>query len=114
MRDTEEMLGATSLTHLVGAPLGVVLVALDRRGLGLGARGGFEARWATPDEAQREPLGLEAYRRVVKAHLKEIYLQEEGREPPGIALNLASHQLIDDLTGWTKLNAPPPEARSAP
>ena len=93
------------LTHLVKAPLGIVAVTLDRRGVGLGERGGFEARWASQDEADEEVLGLEPYRRVVKAHLKEVYLEEEGREPPGITLNLASHQLIDDLTGWTKLNA---------
>ena len=92
------------LEHLVKAPLGIVAVTLDRRGVGLGGRGGFEARWALPEEFGGE-LGLEPYRRVVKAHLKEVYLEEEKREPPGITLNLASHQLIDDLTGWTKLNA---------
>ena len=91
------------LEHSVKAPLGVVVVTLDRRGIGLGERGGFEARWARAE--QGEVLGLEAYRRVVKAHLKEVYLEEEKREPPSITLNLASHQLIDDLTGWTKLNA---------
>ena len=93
------------LEHSVKAPLGVVVVTLDRRGIGLGERGGFEARWASQEVDKREVLELEAYRRVVKAHLKEVYLDEEKREPPGITLNLASHQLIDDLTGWTKLNA---------
>ena len=97
------------LEHLVKAPLGTVIVTLDRWGMGLGERGGFGARWATPDEGQRV-LGLEAYRRLVKAHLKEVYLEQEQREPPNITLNLASHQLIDDLTGWTKLNAPSPTA----
>ena len=92
------------LEHLVKAPLGVVVVTLDRRGMGLGERGGFDARWAR--EEREEVLGLEAYRRVVKAHFREVYVEEESREPPSITLNLASHQLIDDLTGWTKLNAP--------
>ena len=99
------------LIHRVKAPLGAVIVTLDRRGLGLGERGGFEARWASQAETDGGELGLEPYRRVVKAHLKEVYLEEEKREPPAITLNLASHQLIDDLTGWTKLNAPPPASR---
>lgn len=100
------MTNQAPLVHLVRAPLGVVAVTLDRRGIGLGERGGFEARWALPEEVEEgEVLGLEPYRRVVKAHLQEVYLEEEKREPPGITLNLASHQLTDDLTGWTKLNA---------
>ena len=88
--------------HLVHLPLGVVLVKLDRRGLGLGERGGFEARWA---DSETGVMGLEAYRAVIKEHLKEVYRQQEGGEPGGITLNLASHQLIDDLVGWGKLNA---------
>ena len=88
--------------HLVHLPLGVVLVKLDRRGLGLGERGGFEARWA---DSEMGVMGLEAYRAVVKEHLKEVYRQQEGGEPGNITLNLASHQLIDDLVGWGKLNA---------
>ena len=99
------MTDTASLVHFVKAPLGTVVVTLDRRGLGLGERGGFEARWATSQDEPNEQLGLEAYRRVVKAHLKEVYLEGDKREPPTITLNLASHQLIDDLTGWTKLNA---------
>ena len=98
------------LVHFVKLPLGSVVVTLDRRGMGLGERGGFEAQWASQGENE-QMLGLEAYRRIVKAHLKEVYLEEEKREPPKITLNLASHQLIDDITGWTKLNAPPPETR---
>ena len=98
------------LVHLVRATLGVVVVTLDRRGMGLGERGGFEARWATLEEREAQELGLEPYRRLVKEHLKEVYLAEEKGEPPNIALNLASHQLMDDVTGWTKLNAPPPSS----
>ena len=91
------------LEHLVRLPLGVVLVKLERRGLSLGERGGFEARWA---EEKGEVLGLEPYRKIVKEHLREIYRRQEGGEPGGVTLNLASHQLIDDLVGWSKLNAP--------
>ena len=95
------------LVHLVKATLGVVVVTLDRRGMGLGERGGFEARWAMLEEREaQEVLGLEPYRRLVKAHLKKVYSAQEKGEPPNIALNLASHQLVDDITGWTKLNAP--------
>ncbi len=101
------MADTAPLVHFVRTPLGIVVVTLDRQGIGLGERGGFEARWASQEVNEQEVLGLESYRRVVKAHLKEVYLEEEKREPPGITLNLASHQLIDDLVGWTKLNARP-------
>lgn len=91
------------MRHLVRTPLGVCEVTLEREGLALGDRGGFEARWvAGYDEA--DVLGLEAYRRVVKSYLAALYRAEHGRDPGGVTLNLASHQLIDDLTGWTKLN----------
>lgn len=91
------------MRHLVRTPLGVCDVTLEREGLALGDRGGFEARWAAGyDEA--DVLGLEAYRRAVKTYLAALYRAEHGRDPGGVALNLASHQLIDDLTGWTKLN----------
>ena len=100
------MSDVTPLEHLVQTPLGTVFATLDRRGMGLGERGGFEARWASPEERDEgEVLGLEPYRRVVKAHLGEVYLAQEKREPPAVTLNLASHQLVDDLTGWTKRNA---------
>ena len=89
------------LEQLVRLPLGTALVKLERHGLGLGERGGFEAQWAEEGEG----LGLEAYRAVVKEHLKEVYRHQEGGEPGNITLNLASHQLIDDLVGWGKLNA---------
>lgn len=93
------------LEHLVDAPLGRVVVMLDRWGLELEARGGFEARWATgEDKARITAMPLEGYRTVVKEHLREVYRQQVGREPSGIVLNLASHQLVDDLVGWTKLN----------
>jgi len=91
------------MRHLVRTPLGVCKVTLAREGLALGDRGGFKARWAEPD-AQDEVLGLETYRRVVKSYLAALYRAEHGRDPGSVTLNLASHQLIDDLTGWTKLN----------
>lgn len=92
--------------HLVRTSLGVVRVSLEREELDLGERGGFEARWAE-DGDEHGVLGLEAYREVVKDHLAERYRRRHGRAPGGVSLNLASHQLLDDLTGWTKLNALP-------
>lgn len=92
--------------HLVRTTLGVCEVTLERGGLDLGERGGFSARWAdlTPEA---EALDLETYRRVVKAYIAELYRERHGREAGSVTLNLASHQLIDDLTGWTKLNLRP-------
>lgn len=87
--------------YLVCLPLGAVQVSLERCGMSLGARGGFDAQWGSADD---EGLSPEAYRKLAKAHLKEVYLKQEGSEPPSITLNLASHQLIDDLIGWSKLN----------
>lgn len=92
--------------HLVRTPLGVVRVRLEREGLDLGERGGFEACWAE-DGDEHGVSGLEAYREVVKRYLAGLYRERHGRAPGGVTLNLASHQLLDDLTGWTKLNAPP-------
>jgi hypothetical protein len=96
---------ALPLEHLVEAPLGRVVVLLGRWGLELDARGGFEARWAVAaDEARLVVTPLEDYRVVTKEHLREVYRLQVGCEPAGIVLNLASHQLVDDLVGWTKLN----------
>ena len=97
-------------THLVRTHLGVVRVTLDRVDLDLGERGGFEARWAADyaeDYSENEVLGLEAYRAVVKLYLAELYRTRHGRAPGTVTLNLASHQLADDLGGWAKLNARP-------
>ncbi|ADI13968.1 hypothetical protein [Truepera radiovictrix] len=91
--------------YLVRTPLGVCAVTLSRRGLGLGDRGGFEARWAGDDERQGgEVLGLEPFRERVKVHLQAVYRAQHGRDPGAVALNLASHQLVDDLVGWSRLN----------
>jgi hypothetical protein len=92
------------LIHTVRTPLGVCEVTLERSALDLDERGGFTARWV---EAEGEPLDTEAYRRIVKAHLAELYRARHGRDPGSVTLNLASHQLIDDLVGWTKLNWQP-------
>lgn len=92
---------------LVACPLGLVRVRLNRWGLELSDRGGFEAAWAgegAEGSAAGEELTLEAYRLLAKAHLREVYRGDHGREPPAIPLNLASHALADDLIGWTKLN----------
>jgi len=67
----------------------------------LGRRGGFEAQW---EMTEKDMLSPEEYRKRAKAHLKDVYRLQEGSEPPNITLNLASHQLLDDLIGWTKLN----------
>lgn len=91
------------MNHLVRTPLGVCEVTLQREGLDVDERGGFEARWADP-YAATEVMELESYRRLVKAHLAELYRIRHGRDPGSVTLNLASHQLIDDLIGWTKLN----------
>lgn len=89
--------------HLVRTPLGVAAVKLEREALDLGERGGFEAHWASGFD-ETEVVGLEAYQGVVKRYLAELYRRRHGRDPGGVTLNLASHQLLDDLTGWTKLN----------
>ena len=89
--------------HFVKLPLGMVRVRLERQGLGLGERGGFEAQWAEEDEGAG--LESEAYREIVKTHMATVYKRETGRSPAKISLNLASHQLMDDLIGWSKLNA---------
>lgn len=91
------------MRHLVRTPLGVCEVTLQREGLALDERGGFEARWAEADLGG-EAMELESYRRLVKTHLGGLYREQHGRDPGGVMLNLASHQLVDDLVGWTKLN----------
>ena len=98
------------LVHVVRLPLGDAIVILDRRGLALDARGGFKARWADAQEQQSEALQPEAlqpeaYRALVKDHLNAVYNTLRQRDAPTVSLNLASHQLIDDLIGWSKLNA---------
>ncbi|MEM6428732.1 MAG: hypothetical protein AAF708_05775 [Deinococcota bacterium] len=91
------------LVHKVTLPLGDAIITLDRQGLALEERGGFEARWASEvDDSLTETL--EAYRIIVKAHMQEVYVAMRQREPSTISLNLASHQLIDDVVGWSKLN----------
>ena len=97
-------------THLVRTLFGVVQVTLNRVDLDLGERGGFEACWAADyaeDDDENEVLGLEAYRAVVKLYLDELYRHRHGRAPGTVTLNLASHQLVDDLGGWAKLNVHP-------
>lgn len=89
---------------LVQLPLGLAEVALERARLELGDRGGFEARWLAEQGQQR--LELEPFRQRVRSYLREVYRQRQGREPPTIPLNLASHQLVDDVLGWMRLNPP--------
>ena len=95
--------------QLVRTTLGICRVTLQREGMALEERGGFTAQWTDRRaderaEAEGDVLGLEDYRRVVKAYLADLYRDRYGREPSGVTLNLASHQLLDDLQGWTKLN----------
>lgn len=89
------------LVHSVRFPLGLVRVKLDRTGLELAQRGGFDAEWLETDTTA---FSTQDYREIVKAHLTEVYKAKENTEPSSITLNLASHQLIEDMTGWTKLN----------
>ena len=96
---------------VVRLPLGAVNVLLERRGLRLEDRGGFEACWL-PEQPGQAPeadavlaaLDTEAFRLQVKDYLRELYRQAEGRDPSPITLNLASHQLLEDVIGWSKLN----------
>lgn len=100
--------------YLVRLPLGSVRVALERRGLALSERGGFEARWAE-GQGGADFLEPDAFRLAARALLSEAYREREGREAPATALNLASHQLLEDLVGWSKLNwAARLEARAKP
>jgi hypothetical protein len=87
---------------LVELPLGRAEVELEREGLELEARGGFDARWS---REEGEATSLEAFRLLAREHLEKVYRQQHGRKPPRIPLNLASHQLADDLVAWSKLNA---------
>jgi hypothetical protein len=89
-----------TLTHVVKLPLGVVVVKLNRTGLELSDRGGFTAMWVTSSAA----LSQDDYRGLVKEHLRAVYKKQTEQEAPNITLNLASHQLLDDLIGWSKLN----------
>ncbi len=104
--------GAHPIERIVAFPLGRVHVAVDRRGLALGARGGFDARWASgdapPDPRDASALperDREAFRLEVRAHLRAVARLETGRSPTRPSLNLAAHQLVDDVEGWTRLNA---------
>jgi hypothetical protein len=91
-----------TLTHVVKLPLGSVVVGLNRNDMELADRGGFEVRWAEDDT---QALTQEEYRGIVKTHLQNVYKVQTGQEPPSITLNLASHQVMDDIVGWSKLNA---------
>lgn len=90
-----------TLTHVVKLPLGIVVIELNREGLELSNRGGFEVRWGSDED---NALGLEAYRNIIKNHVQEVYKKQTGQEAPTIMLNLASHQIVDDIVGWSKLN----------
>lgn len=79
--------------------LGVAEISLNRQGLELGERGGFEARWA-----EGEGTSLEAFQQQLKVYLNEVYKKKYHQDAPKITLNLASHQLIEDIIGWSKLN----------
>lgn len=88
------------LVHSVQLPLGVAEITLDRRGLDLADRGGFEARWVEDAEA----MDLESYRKLVKNYLNEGYRERYKQDAPKVTLNLASYQFIEDVMGWSKLN----------
>lgn len=96
------------MRHFVRTLHGICAVTLEREALDLDERGGFVAAWAD-DTKGKDVLELDAYRQIVKTYLAELYRKKHDREPGNITLNLASHQLIDDLEGWTKLNWRPNE-----
>jgi hypothetical protein len=80
---------------------GMVQIRMDRAGLDLTDRGGFEAQWLESGEA----IDHESFRQEVKAYLNRLYKERYGQDAPMVTLNLASHQLVDDVMGWARLNA---------
>lgn len=84
----------------VQLPLGTAEVSLDRQGLDLADRGGFEARWSLAEKA----ITLEEFHQFIKSYLNALYQQRYGKDAPKIILNLAAHQLVEDVIGWGKLN----------
>lgn len=99
---------AAPFTLTVALPPGVAAVTVDRRGVTLGSRGGFEAAWVTGGErglpADDRVRSLEEFRGRVLRHLDALYRAEGGAAASTAMLNLASHQLVDDLRGWAHLN----------
>ncbi len=89
------------LIYIVQLPLGKVRVELDRKGLKLADRGGFNAHWVNEEGQALSEL---EYLQKVKTYLEEIFFAQEMKPPSTITLNLAAHQLMDDLKGWSKLN----------
>jgi hypothetical protein len=79
--------------------LGVAEIVLDRQGLELSDRGGFEAKWV-----DGPGISLESFEGVVKTYLNMLYKNRYGEDAARITLNLAAHQLLDDIVGWSKLN----------
>lgn len=92
---------AEPFTLTVALAPGVADVTVDRRDVALGSRGGFEAAWVTTDATV---VSLEAFRTRVLRHLGALYRAGGGAAAPTAMLNLASHQLLDDLRGWARLN----------
>lgn len=88
-------------TYQVRLPLGDVRVVLNRQGLTLSDRGGFEAYWL---EDAEDALDAATFHERVKTYLRGVYEAEHQQEAPKVTLNLATHQLIDDIIGWTRLN----------
>jgi hypothetical protein len=88
-------------TFQVALPLGYVRIVLNREGLQLSDRGGFEAVWL---KDAHDALDEATFHERVKAYLKALYEAEHQQKVPKATLNLATHQLIDDIIGWTRLN----------
>ncbi len=91
------------LVAAVALPSGAVRVRVDRSGMGLAERGGFEAEWAAAPAVS--PMPREAFRLRVRDHLAAVFRAAEGGDPPRVLLNLAAHRLVDDVEGWAHLNA---------
>lgn len=92
---------AAPFTLTVVLPPGVASVTVDRRDVALGSRGGFDAAWVT---GGNPVLSLEEFRARVLRHLDVLYRAGGGAAASTAMLNLASHQLVDDLRGWARLN----------
>ncbi len=85
--------------------LGIAEITLDRQGLDLADRGGFDARWVETEWIETsKAMSLEVYQALVKTYLNTLYQGKHRKDAPKVTLNLASHQLIDDIIGWSKLN----------
>lgn len=66
---------------------------------------GHEQRDASQPAAKLSAaLTLEAFRLLVAEHLRSVAVEAGDPAPGAVIVNLASHQIVDDLRGWGMLN----------